>query len=335
MYLARFRAAAPLLLFAALVARAVPAAAQGSDPVSFRTSNVNARYLAGVRGEVDRFRQGWLAAWEADDLRRLRPLIADDAVFVLGADTRLEGRREIEGDLAKRLPGLRQLSQSVAQFSTSGDLAYEMGTLTFLTDAEGGAGQYAHEGTYSAVMKRRTNNEWQMLSFVVAERADARLIPPTPPPSPPAADEEDAAPASSGAKSSAALEVEAVVRRLSDAIRTGDSTVVRDLFFPGARLLSVGVAEGRPVAQIGQVNDFVTSVGAPKPAPVDERIGEVDVRVEGVLASAWANYTFYVGDRVSHCGVNAYQLFRGEQGWQIVQLTDTRSSGTCRPIRRP
>ncbi len=57
--------------------------------------------------------------------------------------------------------------------------------------------------------------------------------------------------------------------------------------------------------------------------------------MEGVLASAWANYTFYVGGRVSHCGVNAYQLFRGEQGWQIVQLTDTRSSGTCRPIRRP
>jgi hypothetical protein len=48
--------------------------------------------------------------------------------------------------------------------------------------------------------------------------------------------------------------------------------------------------------------------------------------VDGPLATAWMDYTFHVGERFSHCGVNAFQLFRSDDGWQIIQIADTRRS---------
>ena len=349
MPLARLRTppfAAALLALAAL--SAAPAAAQGRDPVTFRGTTGNGAYLAQVRNAVEGMRQRWLAAWQSDDARALGTLVADDAIFVFGDEPARMGRAEIEADLARRLPAVTQLHQRALHFSTSGDMAYEIGSLSFLAQAPGRDGQYAHEGTYSTILRRRNDGSWQVLSFVTAERGDTTRLVRLPPPAPPvevASASEDANPSSASgasgsrneagsAMSAEARAVDAVVRRLSDAIRTADSTAVREVFYPGARILSVGTVDGQPVVQAGGINEFVSSVGAPRQAQWDERLGGVEVRVEGVLASVWARYTFYAGERVAHCGVNAYQLFRGEAGWQIVQLTDTRSPAPCPEVPR-
>jgi uncharacterized protein (TIGR02246 family) len=332
-------------LFVLVALSAAPAAAQGRDPVTFRGATGNGAYLAQVRNAVEGVRQRWLAAWEADDARTLGTLVADDAIFVFGDEPARMGRAEIEADLARRLPAVTQLHQRALHFSTSGDMAYEIGSLSFLAQAPGRDGQFSHEGTYSTILRRRNDGSWQVLSFVTAERGDTTRLVRLPPPAPPAevaSASDDASPSSpsgpggpaGGAMSAEARAVDAVVRRLSDAIRTADSTAVRDVFYPGARILSVGTVNGQPVVQAGGINEFVTSVGAPRQAQWDERLGGVEVRVEGMLASVWARYTFYAGERIAHCGVNAYQLFRGEAGWQIVQLTDTRSPAPCPEVRR-
>ena len=72
---------------------------------------------------------------------------------------------------------------------------------------------------------------------------------------------------------------------------------------------------------------------ADAPVTFDERVGEVEVRVDDGLATAWMPYRFYAGDRFSHCGVNAMQFVRyappGEAPrWRIVQIIDTRRT-TC------
>jgi hypothetical protein len=40
-------------------------------------------------------------------------------------------------------------------------------------------------------------------------------------------------------------------------------------------------------------------------------------------------YTFYVGDQMSHCGVNAFQLMKTTEGWKIIGITDTRRKDNC------
>lgn len=127
-------------------------------------------------------------------------------------------------------------------------------------------------------------------------------------------------------------EVMASVRRLFDGMRAGDSTVVRAAFHPDAILMTTGQRDGRPVLQKGSIDDFVRAVGTPHDQVWDERIRNPEVRVDQNLATAWMEYAFYLGDTLSHCGTNAFQLFRAVEGWKIIAVTDTRRRDGCPEI---
>lgn len=127
----------------------------------------------------------------------------------------------------------------------------------------------------------------------------------------------------------AEAEVIAVIERLFDGMRAGDSTAVRSVFARDARLLTTGVRDGVPIVQGGPVDPFVTAIGTPHDEVWDERILGYDVRVDAGLASVWTPYQFYAGETFSHCGVNAIQLARTAEGWKILQIVDTRRTDDC------
>jgi hypothetical protein len=124
-------------------------------------------------------------------------------------------------------------------------------------------------------------------------------------------------------------EVRAVVEALFDAMRAGDGEALRMLFHPESRLQTVGTKDGVAVLRTETVEEFVRAVAAPRDEVWDERISGFEARVDGDLATAWMEYRFYVGDRFSHCGVNAFQFVRTPEGWRITQLTDTRRREGC------
>jgi hypothetical protein len=132
------------------------------------------------------------------------------------------------------------------------------------------------------------------------------------------------------AQQTAADSVKAVILRTFDGMRAGDSTMVRSSLSPaGVTLTSVMVRDGRTVSRSGSMDDFIRAVGTPHPEVWDERVSNFVVHVDGPLAHAWMNYTFYAGDRLSHCGVNSIQLVRGDEGWKITSITDTRRNEGC------
>jgi hypothetical protein len=47
------------------------------------------------------------------------------------------------------------------------------------------------------------------------------------------------------------------------------------------------------------------------------------------MASVWAPYKFYLGDKFSHCGVDVFQLMKTGDGWKIIYIVDTRRKGDC------
>jgi hypothetical protein len=132
------------------------------------------------------------------------------------------------------------------------------------------------------------------------------------------------APSSLAAQSGEAAAVRAVVDAVFDGMRAGDSTAVRTVMHPEARLMTTGTRDGKPVLESSPIDRFIASIGAPHDEPYDERISDVVIQVDDNLATAWMNYAFHVGDRLSHCGVNAFQFFKSEAGWKIIQITDTR-----------
>lgn len=133
----------------------------------------------------------------------------------------------------------------------------------------------------------------------------------------------------------AEAEVRAVIDRMFDAMRRGDGPALAAVFHPSARLQSAGVSRqtGQPELETDSIAAFVRAVGSPHPQVWDERISDVQIRVDGNLATAWMNYTFYIVnagvDQMSHCGVDAFQLFKGADGWKVIQASDTRRREGC------
>ena len=119
-----------------------------------------------------------------------------------------------------------------------------------------------------------------------------------------------------------AVAVRATITTLFDGMRARDTAAVRSVFHPEARLMRALQQGGAYRVAETPIDAFVGALGQSE-VVWDERVGEVEVRVDDGLATAWVPYRFYAGDEFSHCGVNAVQLARAGDGWQIVQLMDT------------
>ncbi|ELR69626.1 hypothetical protein C900_04851 [Fulvivirga imtechensis AK7] len=135
---------------------------------------------------------------------------------------------------------------------------------------------------------------------------------------------------SQGTGNITSAEVLKVVGQVFDGMRAADSTMVRSAFAKDAELYTIFTdKEGNPVLHKGSLVNFLNAVGSPHDVVWDEPIWDTEVRIDGNLAQVWTKYAFYAGDKFSHCGVDAFHLFKTLEGWKIFHLTDTRQWQDC------
>jgi putative lumazine-binding protein len=126
----------------------------------------------------------------------------------------------------------------------------------------------------------------------------------------------------------AEAEVLAVVNALFDGMRKVDSAMVRPLFHAKVRMITVD--SRNPGARIEEsVEGFIQSIGRPRTELFDEQLSNVRVMIDGSLASVWADYKFFRGTTLSHCGVDHFLLVKEGGKWQIIELSDTRRRENC------
>jgi Putative lumazine-binding len=116
--------------------------------------------------------------------------------------------------------------------------------------------------------------------------------------------------------------VEAVVNSLFDAMRSGDSALVRRIFTPETQLCTA--AEGAKPWSCTPGESFIRAIGSPHKEVWDERISHLKIEIDGPLATAWMKYDFYLDQKYLHKGVDAMTLYRSADGWKIIWLADTR-----------
>jgi hypothetical protein len=126
-------------------------------------------------------------------------------------------------------------------------------------------------------------------------------------------------------------DVAAVVARLFQGMRMADSALVRSTFAPGARFAEID-ARATPAAIKYETPDGWLAGIAKSNKRWDERLYDVQWRVDGNIAQVWAPYTFYLDGKVRHCGVDAMELLRDATGWKITQLSDTQRREGCRDV---
>ena len=126
-----------------------------------------------------------------------------------------------------------------------------------------------------------------------------------------------------------------VIQTMFDGMRAGDSTMVRSAFYKNATMLSTfRNRQQQPKIHKGDLEKFLVAVGTPHEEVWDERIKSYEVKIDATLATAWTEYAFYLGDKFSHCGVNAFHLFKSEEGWKIFHLADTRRKSSCEESKK-
>jgi hypothetical protein len=128
-------------------------------------------------------------------------------------------------------------------------------------------------------------------------------------------------------------DVLAVVKRLFDGMRTKDSTLARSTLHKNATLMSaLQPTDKPPTIQVDSIDAWLRSIATPRPDVLDERTRNEIVHIDGTLATVWAEYSLYVGPRLNHCGVDAFQLAKDADGWKILSIVDTRRRTGCAEI---
>jgi hypothetical protein len=124
--------------------------------------------------------------------------------------------------------------------------------------------------------------------------------------------------------------IKQTINTLFDAMRKGDSTLLRSVFSKDMILQSISNNKGeKAILSVEKADDFVKAIGKPHAMIYDERIIFGDIKIDGDLASVWAPYKFYLDDKFSHCGVDVFQLMKTTSGWKIIYIVDTRRKDNC------
>lgn len=126
-------------------------------------------------------------------------------------------------------------------------------------------------------------------------------------------------------------EVQKTIDVMFNGMRKGDSAMVHSAFHPKAMLHSTLKRKtGETEFITEQLSEFITAVASPHAEIWNEIIWSYEIKIDGIMATAWTPYTFYLGDTLSHCGVNSFTLMKTDKGWKIVSITDTRRKNNCK-----
>ncbi|MEM9886831.1 MAG: nuclear transport factor 2 family protein [Bacteroidota bacterium] len=123
----------------------------------------------------------------------------------------------------------------------------------------------------------------------------------------------------------------APIKQLFEGMAKKDTTLIKAVFHPMASLHTASTDKsGKAQYQSTEISRFITSIGKmAADQSLEERILEYQVKVDGPLAVVWTPYEFYFNEKFSHCGVNAFTLFKSEDTWLITAITDTRRRKGC------
>lgn len=124
--------------------------------------------------------------------------------------------------------------------------------------------------------------------------------------------------------------VQKVVDSFIEGLNSGDRNKVENTLHFTTGLLTIYKKEERSMIAAETKDDLLYAISLPRNNQWKEVINKIEIQVDGDLAQVWAEYTFYLDGNLLHCGIDAFQLFKGSDGWKIIQITDTRKTEGCK-----
>jgi hypothetical protein len=122
------------------------------------------------------------------------------------------------------------------------------------------------------------------------------------------------------ARAQSSAERDAVLKAVQvffDTMTARDVEGARKILVPQGRfqVMDVAKADGEPRSFSNE--EYFAQLQASQQI-MRERIWNPEVRVHGPIATVWTPYDFWIDGKLSHCGVDAFDLIKTGEGWKIA-----------------
>jgi hypothetical protein len=138
-----------------------------------------------------------------------------------------------------------------------------------------------------------------------------------------------AVPASTQPSSSERDAILKTVQGFFDTMTAKDVEGARQLLQPQGRFHAMRMRDGKPDVRAFSNEEYFADLQAGK-RKLQERMWNPEVRIQGPIATMWAPYDFWIDGKFSHCGIDAFDLIKTEEGWKIAGGVYTIES-KCEP----
>lgn len=136
---------------------------------------------------------------------------------------------------------------------------------------------------------------------------------------------------SAGGQATTRDSVLAAVEGLFESMAERDTALALRVTDPAGRIMGIDANDPSAIATRQMHGAWARSLlGQDGPAFL-ERMWQPEVMVRGPLAVVWSEYDFHIDGKFSHCGVDAFTLFRERGTWRIVNTAYTVQRESCEP----
>lgn len=124
-------------------------------------------------------------------------------------------------------------------------------------------------------------------------------------------------------------EIKQSIDTFFEGLNAKDVVKIQSVCDEGLKLQSVSQNEkGEIKLTTDEAKKFFAAIAAvPNAIQLEEKLLEYKIQHDGVMAHVWTPYEFYVDGKLSHKGVNSFQLYNNNGEWKIVYIIDTRKKG--------
>ncbi len=121
-------------------------------------------------------------------------------------------------------------------------------------------------------------------------------------------------------------EVQKCIESFFEGFHQRDSTKIKLLCSDKIILQSISenALKGNKLSDESAKEFYKSIASIPSTLKFQEKILSYNIQIDGTMAHVWTPYEFYINDKLSHTGVNAFTLFKEKDSWKIIYLIDTR-----------
>lgn len=120
-------------------------------------------------------------------------------------------------------------------------------------------------------------------------------------------------------------EIEHTIKLFFEGFHQRDTIKLKSVCSENLVLHSISESERGNKFSVEKAADFYKSIASiPTTMKFEEKILDYKIQIDGTMAHVWTPYEFYVNDKLSHSGVNSFQLYKENEVWKVVYILDTR-----------